>query len=261
MTNHLQIIRNNRAKDQDLRPWTLDNTFDASIQNECDELDQALERTSPFKKGGDFQYYKILKDEDSKSDINSIKMPVIKKTISPQSSKRPKSQRAITLLVAFNNDESDEREVCTEMITDTTYPNSSHLVKKFILSPSIIHETTVVGVKQTNVYGNSRRKAPMRNIIHRPQQKYQNFIKKQAEIESNERPSTAESYFEKDDQSNEGTYIYIYMYIVIYSHTYTYICIYMYIYTYIHIYIYIYLYIYIYTYMNVYIHRYIFIYI
>eukprot|EP00596_Hydrurales_sp_CCMP1899_P000473 CAMPEP_0119051822 /NCGR_PEP_ID=MMETSP1177-20130426/73311_1 /TAXON_ID=2985 /ORGANISM="Ochromonas sp, Strain CCMP1899" /LENGTH=553 /DNA_ID=CAMNT_0007031155 /DNA_START=182 /DNA_END=1843 /DNA_ORIENTATION=+ len=205
MTNHLQIIRNNRAKDQDLRPWTLDNTFDASIQNECDELDQALERTSPFKKGGDFQYYKMLQDEDSKSNINTTKMPVIKRVDSSQSSKRPKSQRAITPLVAFIKDESEEKEVCTEMIADTTYTNSSHLVKKFVLSPSIIHKKIELGIKQTNVYGNSRRKAPMRNIIHRPQQKYQNFIKKQqAEIESNERPSTAESYFEKDDTFNEG---------------------------------------------------------
>jgi hypothetical protein len=197
----------NRAKDQDLRPWTLDNDFDASIQRECDELDQTLERTSPFKKGGDFQYSKVFQVEDSKNDIHAIKIPVIKKAISSKSPKRPKSQRAKTPLIEFSNDEPEEKEVFTEMIADIAYPdnipNASHSVKRFILSPSIIHKASS-GVKQTNVYGNTRRKAAMRNIIHKPEQKYQNFIKKQAESESNERPTTAESYFEQDDQLNEG---------------------------------------------------------
>lgn len=202
MINHL-----NGAKDQNLRPWTLDNDFDASIQRECDELDQTLERTSPFKKGGDFQYSKAFQVEDSKHDIHAVKIPVIKKATSSKSPERPKSQRAKTPLIKFSNDESEEREVFTDMTADITYldniPNVSHSVKRFILSPSIIHKASS-GVKQTNVYGNTRRKAAMRNIIHKPEQRYQNFIKKQAEIESNERPTTTESYFEQDDQLNEG---------------------------------------------------------
>ena len=45
-----------KLKDQSLRPWTLDFAFDESIAQECSELEKAMRRTAPFKKGGDYAY-------------------------------------------------------------------------------------------------------------------------------------------------------------------------------------------------------------
>lgn len=177
-----KMLRVGQAKDLDLRPWTLDNTLDVSLQKKCHELDQALERTSPFKKGGDFQYSKGFTVEDSKYDINSIK--TIKRAVS--ASRTPAvSQRATTPAipsVLLNNNESEDEEVYTQII-DIAYPddvpNSRHSVKRFIRSPPVLLHKSSSEVKQTNVYGNSRRKAPMRNKTHKPDQKYQTYINKQ----------------------------------------------------------------------------------
>lgn len=76
-----------RLKDQALRPWTLDFAFDESIAAECSELDKALRRTSPFKKGGDYSYLKGNNDPNDVTKNISYK----KKSIALKSKKSTNS--------------------------------------------------------------------------------------------------------------------------------------------------------------------------
>ena len=164
--------------DQKLRPWTLDVDFDESISLECGELDKAMRRTSPFKKGGDYAYLDSRNTPPSKIRPNGLS------TASSATGKARKLSPPINILV-------EDAEI-TNLAAITDRSSTPNLKVNINEEDNIIRKYKSIKPKlpKSNVYQTQsekqRRKPLMRNLAYQQQQQYHCFLREQVRNNSNQ---------------------------------------------------------------------------